>query len=120
MIYGNTSATRYTRRQMIWKERHRVLPLTRHHAWWLLHNMVSHPILGVWPSKRAIWFHDYTSQHLNLRRRFLASPTPEISNRRAWVFHNVLGHLAIGLFPIGAMFRFHDKTAEAMGVPDWL
>lgn len=99
---------------------HRFLPRTRHHTWWLLHNCVSHPALGVSPNQAAIWFHDWTSKHLNQRAEMRPSPAPEIRDRRAWVWHNVAGHIAIGLLPIEASFRFHDRGAEAMGVPDWV
>ena len=114
------SAWRYRRRQGIWQEDHRVLPLARHHVWWLLHNCVSHPLLGIRPSTRVIWFHDWTSKHLNQHPGHRTSPPPVIPNRRAWAWHNIAGHIAIGLAPIEVAFAFHDRTSKAMNVKHWL
>jgi hypothetical protein len=117
-----TSGGRYAHRRRVWRDSHRFLPGVRHHAWWLLHNCSAHPVLAVSPTNWAVWFHDWTSQHLNQRRRFIPSSLPEIPEGRlhAWVFHNAVCHVAIGLVPIGPVFRFHDRTAETMGVEDWL
>ena len=118
----STSAGRYRHRQHLWAVSGVRFPALRHHLWWLLHNVVSHPVLGFWPNERCVRFHDWTSRHLNRRRRIFMSDLPFIpSNRRgAWLWHNVVGHLAIGLFPIRAAFDFHDRTANSMGVKDWV
>lgn len=120
MRYVGSSEARYARRRFAWAANHRVLPLVRHHAWWLLHNAVSHPLLGVAPTRPMVWFHDWTSMHLNQRDHLRPSPMPQVKSRRAWVFHNVVGHLAIGLAPSSRTFAFHDRTAAAMDVPDWV
>ncbi len=39
--------------------------LARHHAWWLVHNLVSHPMIGILPVKATFRFHDWTSYRLN-------------------------------------------------------
>lgn len=96
------------------------MPLFRHHLWWLLHNCISHPLLGVFPTKGMVWFHDWTSQHLNCRDHIRPSPMPEIPSYRAWMWHNVAGHMAIGLIPVKGSFEFHDRTSEGMGVPLWV
>lgn len=114
------AASRYKRRQRIWQQKHRVFPWVRHQGWWVLHNCVSHPLLGVRPSKRTVWFHDWTSQHLNCRTRFQPSPMPEIPSYRKWLWHNVVGHMAIGLVPVEASFVFHDRTSKDMNVPMWV
>jgi hypothetical protein len=41
------------------------LPELRHLAWWLLHNCVAHPAIGIAPSSRTFAFHDWTSRKLN-------------------------------------------------------
>lgn len=116
-----SSQDRYRHRRLLWEKNHRVLPQARHHVWWVLHNLLSHPVLGVWPSTRAIRFHDWTSHHLNQRKKvYYQSPRPDLQNRRAWAWHNIAGHLAIGLLPIGPSFRFHDRTSEAMHEPEWV
>ena len=86
----------------------------------MLHNVVSHPLLGLRPSKRMVWFHDWTSKHLNHRDEMRPSPMPVIPSYRRWLWHNAAGHMAIGLVPVQASFTFHDRTSEGMGVPDWL
>lgn len=111
---------RYYFRQAKWTQACKLFPKIRHHSWWLLHNCLSHPLLGIYPAEETIWFHDWTSKHLNLRTEQRSSPTPNITNNKMWVYHNVVGHLAIGLFPTTNAFKFHDYTAEAMMVEDWI
>jgi hypothetical protein len=41
------------------------LPAAKHHFWWLLHNLVAHPAIGLFPVKTAFDFHDWTSRKLN-------------------------------------------------------
>lgn len=36
-----------------------------HHFWWLVHNCVTHPLIGVMPIKPFFDFHDYTSRKIN-------------------------------------------------------
>ena len=43
----------------------RTLPLAQHYAWWLIHNLVAHPAIGVLPIKASFDFHDWTSRKLN-------------------------------------------------------
>lgn len=118
----DTSEARYHRRRAAWCKRHSVLPLVRHHVWWLLHNLVTHPLLGLVPWSGFILFHDWTSQHLNHHPTLRASSPPVIppGKRWAWTWHNVAGHMAIGLFPTTAAFESHDRTADAMLVEDWV
>ncbi len=115
-----SSEDRYRFRKMHWAHSGKRLAQTRHHAWWVLHNVISHPLLGVLPTSSAIWFHDWTSKHLNGRKLLRESPKPLINNRGAWVWHNVMGHLAIGLVPCELSFKFHDRSAEAMYESEWV
>lgn len=114
------AGARYQRRKHLWVKNHRVLPRVRHHAWWVLHNCVSHPLMGLRASPTTVLFHDWTSMHLNQRNEIRHSPPPEIKSRVIWAGHNILGHLAIGLAPCKTTFEFHDRGAEAMGVPYWV
>ncbi len=41
------------------------LPVIRHRAWWLLHNLVAHPLIGVAPVRWAFEFHDWTSRKMS-------------------------------------------------------
>jgi hypothetical protein len=36
-----------------------------HHFWWLVHNCVAHPMIGVMPVRHTFAFHDYTSKKIN-------------------------------------------------------
>lgn len=103
-----------------WQHAHRLLPRVRHHAWWLVHNCASHPVLALRVSQRTLWFHDWTAKHLNQRVELRPSPWPNIPSRRLWVLHNVLAHVAIGLVPVRSSFAFHDASARAMDVPGWV
>ena len=114
------AANRYKKRQGWWKKTGKKFPLVRHHFWWVLHNVVSHPLLGLFPTKSMVWFHDWTSQHLNVRKGIRPSPMPEIPNYWSWLWHNSAGHIIIGIFPVEASFDYHDWTSERMKVKHWL
>jgi hypothetical protein len=43
----------------------RRLPLAQHYVWWLIHNLVAHPAIGIAPVKFTFAFHDWTSRKLN-------------------------------------------------------
>jgi hypothetical protein len=40
-------------------------PRIKHWGWWLLHNCITHPLIGVMPIKPMFEFHDWTSRRLN-------------------------------------------------------
>jgi hypothetical protein len=40
-------------------------PVYKHHYWWLLHNCIAHPLIGVLPCKSTFDFHDWTSKKIN-------------------------------------------------------
>lgn len=37
----------------------------KHLGWWLVHNCVAHPLIGVLPIRATFDFHDWTSKKLN-------------------------------------------------------
>lgn len=37
----------------------------KHHGWWLVHNCIAHPLIGIAPHKMTFDFHDWTSRKLN-------------------------------------------------------
>ena len=59
----------YVKRHVVFRdesgseERFRARP--RHAIWWLIHNCVAHPMIGVLPIKATFDFHDYTSRKIN-------------------------------------------------------
>jgi len=118
------------------KEDSRAIPLLRHHALWMVHNCVSHPVLAVMHNDAALEFHELTSQWLSKKpaaksetlfgapihhRRILnMPPAPVVRNKVAWFVHNAIAHPLIGILPTKLTFDFHDKTAEWMDVPKWV
>lgn len=48
-------------------ERYRSRP--RHTFWWIIHNCVAHPMIGVAPVKVCFDFHDFTSRKINEKRK---------------------------------------------------
>lgn len=40
-------------------------PVYKHHAWWLVHNCVAHPLIGFLPCKATFDFHDWTYKKIN-------------------------------------------------------
>lgn len=59
------SEGRYRLRQALFLVDGKPLPRVRHFGWWLLHNCVAHPILGVCPVRKTFELHDWTSKKLN-------------------------------------------------------
>lgn len=48
------------------KRKHEV-PWLTHTFWWLVHNCVSHPLIGILPLKPLFRFHDWTSYRMHGR-----------------------------------------------------
>jgi hypothetical protein len=125
------SEGRYWRRIKRFKDLGR--PVKEHHLWWLIHNCVAHPFVGLLPYGYAVRFHDYSSDRLNLPKSFdpkkrvfirlsAHSPIPVIPWRRrlAWVYHHTIVHILIGLWPSPTMFNAHDQSAKTLGVKGWV
>lgn len=115
------SESRYYNRIRSFQRDGKPYPQLRHHALWLLHNCVAHPVLAIWPTRGAVEFHQLTSNWLNHRPEAIGLPQlPEVRKRRAWVVHNLVAHLLIGLIPCRHTFQWHDQTAREMEVPGWV
>ena len=114
-----TCEGRYEMRKARWKKSGVVFPRLRHHFWWVLHNVVAHPLLA-YPTSLGLWFHDWTSMHLNQKTKFVASPWPEPPRWHEWVLHNVAVHATIGVAPCFLTFQWHDINSEQMDVEDWV
>jgi hypothetical protein len=54
---------RFVKRIAAFKEEEK--PVYKHHVWWLIHNCVAHPLIGVLPCKKTFDFHDWTSKKIN-------------------------------------------------------
>lgn len=61
-LKGKTTHERFEKRQVIFEEKN--LPKWLHHAWWIIHNAVAHPLIAIAPMKKTFAFHDYTSRKL--------------------------------------------------------
>lgn len=92
----------------------------RHYAYWVLHNVLAHTFLGVFPGQKTVDFHDLTSGWLNKQPPQVGGLTPNITNKWMWFVHNVVAHPAIGFLPCRLTFAFHDWTARKMGIPGWV
>jgi len=60
-----TSEERFTVRETKWKSSELSMPRSRHAFWWVIHNSVAHPLLGIFRCKWTHTFHDWTSKKLN-------------------------------------------------------
>jgi len=132
------SRERYLDRIDLFKQDDRPMPRLRHHALWMLHNCVAHPLLAVTGrrvSSLAVEFHELTSLWLNHLgpRRWRSPPSgpdtyrhqtefrmPEVRKAGFWMLHNVIAHAAIGLVPCKTTFDAHDWTARLIDVPGWV
>jgi hypothetical protein len=121
--FARTSEARYRERLADWTGGHEGLSWLaarlRHHGWWLVHNLVAHPLLALVPLRPGVALHDWTSRRLNLEAAIEPSPAPRIDRRLWWLVHNFVSHPAIGLFPCARTFRWHDVTARRMAVHGW-
>lgn len=61
MDFNMTSHMRHKYRMSLWKKKE--LPVFI--FWWIMHNVVSHPLIGILPFKPFFQFHDYTSVKIN-------------------------------------------------------
>jgi hypothetical protein len=43
----------------------KLLAVVMHHGWWLIHNIIAHPLIGIAPCRATFQFHDWTSEKLN-------------------------------------------------------
>lgn len=126
--YGFDKATshgRFMNRLRDWCSEHKADGLYQFYAWWLFHNCIVHPAIGLFPSDETVDLHEWASEKLDTdfrkkrNKRIKREAIPKIPNKLAWIKHNVLAHMAIGLAPCSLTFFWHDKTAEEMGVEGW-
>jgi hypothetical protein len=119
---SQTSHGRFYQRLALFKGDGKAYPRLRHFGFWLIHNCLVHPLLGVVPRPFVLDLHELSSRWLNQKRNPFVFPFvyPKIPSYFLWFFHNVFAHILIGVFPIRPMFAFHDWTATLMGVPDWV
>ncbi|MBI3632061.1 MAG: hypothetical protein HY225_01275 [Candidatus Vogelbacteria bacterium] len=61
--YG--SQERFYDRIPLFKKAYSSFPVLRYYLWWLVHNCVSHPLIGIAPIKIFFVFHDWTSTKMH-------------------------------------------------------
>jgi hypothetical protein len=61
------SEDRFQERAGVFDRQVENFPKVKHYGWWLLHNCVAHPLMGVLPIKVFFDFHDWTSRKLNVQ-----------------------------------------------------
>lgn len=59
---NTTAAERFVKRRDQYKKAG--IPLAVHNGWWVIHNCIAHPMIGLLPSGATFWLHDYTSRKL--------------------------------------------------------
>jgi hypothetical protein len=78
-----TSYERFRYRTEAWRLRAKNLNQVRHAYWWLLHNCVIHPLIGVLPIKPIFDLHDWSSVRLSATH--LEKPWPKPPAGFEWV-----------------------------------
>lgn len=43
------------------------VPVIKHRTWWLIHNCVSHPIIGLIPIGIFFWLHDFSAKKMQVK-----------------------------------------------------
>lgn len=65
--FGSSNETgaeeRFEKRKEVFKQKEE--PIYKHHVWWLIHNCIAHPLIGLFPCKWTFDFHDWTSIKIN-------------------------------------------------------
>ncbi len=112
---GSTASSRYQARKGYFKSK------LEHHAQWVLHNCLVHPLLGLAKSRLTVDLHSVSSFWLN-KVEDVEVPRPNVPEAHAgwWLFHNLVAHPLIGMLPIQATFDLHDWSAEKMKAPGWV
>jgi hypothetical protein len=59
------SETRHEERKATFEKVYERFPQARYYFWWVIHNCISHPLIGVLPVRRAFSFHDFTSRKMH-------------------------------------------------------
>lgn len=118
------SRKRYEQRIKYFEEDRSPAPKLRHWSFWMIHNCLSHPLLGFFPNEKTVELHQMTSAWLNHEGygsgRTPSVRVPDIRNPALWVLHNCVSHVAIGVAPSKLTFELHDWTAELMNIPGWV
>jgi hypothetical protein len=56
---------RFVERKVLFEKAYKRFPHARYYWWWLVHNIVSHPLIGLLPVKMFFNLHDWTSRRMH-------------------------------------------------------
>lgn len=72
------SADRFPIRIDKFRKAEKRFPILQHYFWWVMHNCVTHFLIGLVPIKPFFQFHDWTSVQLNAGEEALSSPMEDL------------------------------------------
>lgn len=72
------SALRFPMRIEKFRKAEKSFPILQHYFWWVMHNCVTHFLIGIVPIKPFFQFHDWTSVKLNAGEAALSTPLEDL------------------------------------------
>lgn len=72
------SAERFPARLNKFRKAGKRFPMLQHYFWWVMHNCVTHFLIGLIPIKPFFQFHDWTSIKLNVGEAALSTPFEDL------------------------------------------
>lgn len=79
------SADRFPKRIEKFRKAEKRFPVIQHYFWWVMHNCVTHFLIGLIPIKPFFQFHDWTSVKLNAGEAALSTPLDDLEACKAQV-----------------------------------
>lgn len=77
------SADRFPKRLKKFRKAEKRFPMLQHYFWWVMHNCITHPLIGLIPVKPFFQFHDWTSVKLNAGEAALSTPLDDLEACKA-------------------------------------
>lgn len=72
------SADRFPKRIEKFRKAEKKFPVLQHYFWWVMHNCITHFLIGIIPIKIFFKFHDWTSVKLNVGQQALSTPVEDL------------------------------------------
>jgi hypothetical protein len=79
------SADRFPKRIKKFRKAEKRFPILQHYFWWVMHNCITHFLIGIVPIKPFFQFHDWTSVKLNAGESALSTPLDDLEACKAQV-----------------------------------
>ena len=77
------SGERFPKRIEKFRKAEKNFPILQHYFWWVMHNCITHPLIGFIPVKPFFQFHDWTSVKLNVGESALSTPLDDLEACKA-------------------------------------